>query len=479
MTRRTLAAPHAAPDIRHPGGVSRTTGDGSEPYAVLDLALRAGEVLLSGGAGAADVTATSRAIARACGLARIECDVTFTSISLSWQPELQTAPVTAMRVVRQRALDYTRVTAVHNLVDDLVGGRVDRHEAEQRLRAIIRAPHPYRRPVVTASRALLAAAVAVLLGGGLVVSLAAFAATVLVDLVNARLARGSVPVFYQNVVGGLLATSVALALVATEVGVRPALVVAGGIVLLLPGVTLVGAVQDAITGFYVTASARAFETFLLTAGIISGVAIALSVAVRAGWSVRIGEPQVTDLVEVPGQLLAAAVVSAAFAVANYAPRRTVPAAAAAGAVGWATFVVVDQLELPAALASGAAAVVVGMGSRAFAHRQKVPALVYIAAGIIPLLPGLAIYAGMRQLAEGDSLSGITSLGQAVSIGLALAAGALLGEFLAQPVRAEPSRSAGRTDGPRLVGPQRGRRMPVPRRPRPAAPGTRRAVTEDV
>ena len=64
---------------------------------------------------------------------------------------------------------------------------------------------------------------------------------------------------------------------------------------------------------------------------------------------------------------------------------------------------------------------------------------------------------MRQLAEGDIVAGITLLGQAVSVGLHLAAGAILGEFLAQPARREVSRRDRRIVGPRLVGPQRWRR----------------------
>ena len=451
-------APHAPPGgVRQGGGVTAPPPQPAEAHRVLDLALRAGEVLLSGGAGASDVTATCVAIAEACGLERVQCDITFTSISVAWQPSIDDAPVAGMRLVQSRALDYTRVTAVHNLVNDLVEQRISREEAARRLREIVTAGHPYRRPVVTAARASLAASVAVLLGAGPTVTGAAFGATVVIDLLTQRLHRMSEPVFYQNVAGGFIATAVALGLVAADAGVRPALVVAGGIVLLLPGVTLVGAVQDAITEFYVTASARAFETFLLTAGIISGVAVALSVGQRVGLSVRIGDPPVTGLEDVPLQVAAAAMVSASFAVANYAPRRTVPVVGAAGALAWATFVLVDGLAVSATLATAAAAVVLGLGAFRFAHRQKAPALVYVAGGILPLLPGLTIYRGMRRFADGDTLAGVTLLGQAVSIGLALAAGAILGQFLAQPTRRDVHRRDRRLSGPRLAGPLRWRR----------------------
>jgi uncharacterized membrane protein YjjB (DUF3815 family) len=104
---------------------------------------------------------------------------------------------------------------------------------------------------------------------------------------------------------------------------------------------------------------------------------------------------------------------------------------------------------------------VGFGSYVIAHRQKAPPLVYVAAGIIPLLPGLTIYRGMLRLAEGDTLGGLVTLGNALTVGLALAAGAILGEFVAQPARREVQRFERRLVGPRLAGPLRWRRGAAP------------------
>ena len=53
---------------------------------------------------------------------------------------------------------------------------------------------------------------------------------------------------------------------------RSSLVVAAGIVVLLAGMSLVSAAQDAINGFPVTAGARAFELVTLTIGIVVGIA---------------------------------------------------------------------------------------------------------------------------------------------------------------------------------------------------------------
>ncbi|WP_347060061.1 threonine/serine exporter family protein [Blastococcus sp. HT6-30] len=426
--------------------------DERQAYRVLDFALRAGEVLLSGGAAASDVMAMTIAIAKACGLPHVVSEVTFTSITLSYVRAPDVAPVTSVRLVEQRTPDYTRVTEIHNLVDDLVNRRVAPTEAMERLDAIRRRRHPYRRWVVTGFRAVLATAIAVLMGGGVLVAVIAFCTTVVVDRATGALTARDLPDFYANTVGAAIATAVAVLVLVAGLGVRPSLIVASGIVLLLPGITLVGAVQDAINGFLLTASARAFEVFVLTAGIVTGVAAILSLAARLGVALVVNQAPTSGWGDVPVQLLAATLAAAAAAGANYAPRRTLPAAGAAGALGWGAFRGLGELGIDPALATGAAAVMVGAGSYVFSHRQKASPLIYVAAGIIPLLPGLTIYRGMLLLAEGNTAMGLVLLSQATTIGLALAAGVILGEFVARPSSARAvdrrARAGRRTRSPR-------------------------------
>src|SRR5262245_23720100 len=57
----------------------------NEIYQTLDLSLRVGEILLSSGAGAADVAAQMLNVARACGLRGVSADVTFTQLAMSHQ----------------------------------------------------------------------------------------------------------------------------------------------------------------------------------------------------------------------------------------------------------------------------------------------------------------------------------------------------------------------------------------------------------
>jgi len=86
---------------------------------------------------------------------------------------------------------------------------------------------------------------------------------------------------------------------------------------------------------------------------------------------------------------------------------------------------------------------------------RVPPLVIVVSGIVPLLPGLSIYRGLSLLAD-DDYRGILEMITAIAIAISLAAGVILGEYVAQPLRREARRLEQRLSGPRLVGPMRAR-----------------------
>ena len=69
--------------------------------------------------------------------------------------------------------------------------------------------------------------------------------------------------------------------------------------------------------------------------------------------------------------------------------------------------------------------------------------------IVPLLPGLSIYRGLALLAEGED--GVLELAAAGATAIALAAGVILGQYLAQPLRLEGRRWVSRLPGARLTG----------------------------
>jgi uncharacterized membrane protein YjjP (DUF1212 family) len=427
-----------------------------EVYQTFDLALRIGEVVLSSGAAASDAAVSMMAITSAAGLREADISVTFTELSISWQPSPYSPPETHIRNVKFRGLNYEKLTAVDHLVREVVAGRVALEDARKQLDQIVSAPYPYPRWASTLGWGVMAAGAGLLIGGGPLVMLAAFVSAVAIDVSNRRLTRQRIPMFYQQVLGGFIATMGAIGLHVLTPESNVSQVVAAGIIVLLSGIAFVGAVQDAVTGYYITATARSFEALLLTGGIIGGVTAGLALADRFGVSLAVIPYQARGLGYLPIAMLGAALAAAGFVFACYAPKRAIVAAVLMGGLGQVGYRIMAEADLGTAWATGLAAVTIGVVAYSVAGRLRIPPLVVVVSGITPLLPGGSIYRGLYKMMEGDVL-GISSLAGAVVIAVALAAGVILGEYIAQPLKREARRLETKMSGPRLVGPLRVRR----------------------
>ncbi|HEX5543486.1 MAG TPA: threonine/serine exporter family protein [Micromonospora sp.] len=408
----------------------------SPTRSALALALRVGEALLASGATRADVAAAILRIAAAYGVPSCHADVTFNSITVvSGHPVDGPLPLTLMRVVSLRGSDYTRLDRVVAFVARLGREPLPVHQAHAALDDILGSAPPYRNWVATLAAAGLAAAVAVLIGGGALTAVTAAAASALVDRTLRLLTRAGLPSFFQHAVGaGLVSIApIALLLASRYAGLDvsaapPSLVVGAGLVVLLAGLSLVNVAQDAISGYLVTASARVLEVLLPTLGIVVGIAAVLDLSRAAGMPLH--------LAAAPGlpvplwlQLLAAAIASSCWALCGYATRRAVLVSAAGGGAVQLAYVVAKQAGVETSTASFLAALAVGFAVTVVARRVGTSPMVAQACAIVPLLPGIALYRGMFEVVEGVP-AGSTALMQACGVALALGAGVALGEFLA-------------------------------------------------
>ena len=184
--------------------------------------------------------------------------------------------------------------------------------------------------------------------------------------------------------------------------------------MLLVGLSVVGAAQDAIDGYYVTAGARVFEVLVLTLGIVVGIGAVLAIAQRSGG---------LDAVHCRHAAIR---------------QHRGPSGGRDGGFGN-----VRGVGMGPVAASSLAALTAGFLSQLGASRLRVPALALSTAAIVPLLPGLAVYRGLFEIVQrspGEGLStGLTTLFGAAGVGMGLAAGVSLGTFLARPLRAELDR----------------------------------------
>ncbi|WP_105970877.1 threonine/serine exporter family protein [Streptomyces geranii] len=410
---------------------------------VLDLTLRIGELLLAGGEGAEDVEAAMFAVCRSYGLDRCEPTVTFTLLSITYQPSLVDDPVSASRTVRRRGTDYTRLAAVYRLVDDLSDSETatSLEEAYGRLAEIRRNRHPYPGWALTVAAGLLAGAASVLVGGDFVVFVAAALGAMLGDRLAWLCAGRGLPEFYQFTVAAMPPAAIGVALTLADVDVKASAVVTGGLFALLPGRALVAGVQDGLTGFYITASARLLEVMYLFVGIVVGVLLILYFGVELG--AELNPDAALGTAEPEWQIGASMLLSLTFAVLLQQERSTVLIVTLNGGVAWSVYGAMhDTGEFSPVASTAVAAGLVGLFGQLLSRYRYASALPYTTAAIGPLLPGSATYFGLLSIAQNDMDAGLVSLSKAAALAMAIAIGVNLGSEISRLFLRAPSGSAG-------------------------------------
>ena len=415
--------------------------DAETIYQVLNLAARIGDQLLSAGTGNSDAKAEIKAIAAAYGLHFTHVDITLNTITVYAQHDETHSPVSAFRVVKTLSTDFSRLTEIDRLVRSIVNGATSLELAQHILNKIEHSPLPFRTRWALLSWGGFAGSIALLLGGGYAVSFVATFTTIFIMFSTAWLASKSLPVFYQNFIGGFVAVLPAAIVThfATEVGwyFPPSLVTASCIVALLAGLTLVQALQDAVTGAPVTASARFFETVLNTGAIIAGIGAAMQLVNVVGFDMT--PLDVSNTSGVLGgttvQIISGAFATMFFCLASFCERRsTVVASTTALVASLAFYVIPELLAGSNMLASAVAATMVGIMGGLLSRRYMVPPQITAAAGITPFLPGLALYRGMSSLLKDNFVVGLSNLALALATATTLAAGVVLGEWIARRLR---------------------------------------------
>lgn len=419
--------------------------DESTVPRVLDLSTRIGESMFAVGASAHEVTLAIIRVCDAYGLKDVQVDVTYNSITVSFHLSGEVWPETLVRVVRVAAPDHAKLQRMQALVSDIRGG-MDLASARTAFRVIRRMPFRYQQPVVVVARALLAVGVSILLGASPIIVGLTFVAALCAAITQAALARLRVPLFFSQIAGGFVTTAVAVAVSALGAagiepfeGIRPSIIVASGIVLMLAGLTVVGAAQDAIDGFALTAGGRILDLTMQTLGVVIGILVGLELGTVLGFTMELPVDP-APFGPLPGVFAGAAIIAVAVAIFNGAGIGIILVSALLSAITIAGYTLATVLNLHPAAASAIGALLASFIGVLIAHNLHVPSVAVTTAAIVPLVPGVAVFQGLLEMvhtggAASDVIGAGSSLSYAAVIGVGLASGASLGLYLGTPVRA--------------------------------------------
>ncbi|MFD5466111.1 threonine/serine exporter ThrE family protein [Kitasatospora sp. NPDC127059] len=429
----TTAHPSAGHGEEDDGGADGPAPD--EVAAVLGLALLVGELMLACGEAAEDVEAAMLAVARTYRARPCEPQVTFTRVAISYQPGHGEPPVTAERFVRRPAGDYAGLAALFRLVTEITAGGVAVEDAHRRLRAVRRHCRHYPAWVLVLSSGLLAGAATLLVGSradarAWLVFVSAVVTTMAGALLAALVERHDLPEFYRIAAAATPAAVVGMLMSFNQLHLRGSVVITGGLYALLPGWPMVAAVQDGLAGFYLTAAARLLEVLYLLAGVVVGVMTVLYIGVNNGADLAAQSGPAAPA-NPPLQLAAAVLLALAFAVLLNTEPATLPAVLVNSAAGWTTYSVLVGAGAEPIMATGLAAVLVGLSGQLMARYRGSSVLPFVTAALGALLPGSVLYFGLLAFVRGEPEAGLSGLGHATATAMALAIGVNLGREAAR------------------------------------------------
>ncbi|MER7842541.1 threonine/serine exporter family protein [Kitasatospora sp. NPDC096077] len=415
-------------------GVRENHPKPEELAAAVSLALRVGELMLACGESAEDVEAAVFAVTSTYRAPFCDPQVTFTRVAISYQPGPGEPPVTAERSVRRPAGDYARLAALFRLVTEITAGGLPAEAAHRRLTAVHREHHRYPCWLTVPSTGLLAGSATLLVSGradarAWLVFVCAVVAALAGDRLSTLVGRRALPEFYRISAAAAPAAAVGILMSFNQLHLRGSVVIAGGLFAFMPGWPMVAAVQDGLTGFYLTAAARLLEALYLMAGVVVGVTTVLYVGVNNGADLM------AQSVPAPSnpalQLAAAVLLTLFFAVLLNTEPAALPAVLVNSAAGWSTYGALVQAGTEPIMATGFAAMLVGLSGQLTARFGGSPALPFVTAALGPLLPGSELYFGLIAFVQGEPEAGLSGVGRATATAMALAIGVSLGHEVAR------------------------------------------------
>lgn len=411
----------------------------------LRMTMTIAEYLLSMGVSARDTVNMSQKITKTYCTRPVHLDISSTLITVSQDRGIDREPLTLVRTIVLDDANYQLIQALQSLAMEIADTNLPLHLAEEKLQHIVKTTKQHNRWLIYTAGGAVSSGVVVMYDSNLLMTALAFMMGFLATGFLRWMARIGVATFYSQIMTALLITLLAASVawlnqfefIRTEFNAT--MLVISGIVLLVAGMMMVGAFQDAIDEYYVTANARLLKVMMATGGIVIGVMAGLYIATRFGITFPTTPDRLTLAPDKIIQYLGALLTAAAFAVRNHSRWLGLSVAGAAGMLSWWISLIMTRSGFGIVLASATAATIVGFVAVLTSRFWRFPSMAIIAAGIVPLVPGLSLYNGMLGVVlhpPSDPLfmSALAILLRATMIGLAVAAGASLGNMIGRPIR---------------------------------------------
>ena len=244
---------------------------------VAEIAVSAGEILLSNGAEAYRVEETISKICNSYGLSG-ECISNLTGIFISI-----TGPdgemVTSIKRVRQRRVDLYRVELINSFSRGLMQNPVSYEEAKRILTDITNAPS-FNLGIRLMAASMTSFVYTLFFKGTVPDAIIALIISLGIYFILQKIDEVGFFQFLQYFLSGLLIGALSVSIQHLFPIINKDNVITGAIIVLLPGVSLTNGIKDILYGDYVSGLAQFGEAMLIIIAMSAGIVTALSLFMK-------------------------------------------------------------------------------------------------------------------------------------------------------------------------------------------------------
>lgn len=399
---------------------------------MLQVACLAGKIMLENGG---EVYRAEQIAAHVCavfGAAGCECFATPTALIVTVM-DGEGGSHTLMRRITRRQTNLAKVEAVNSFSRRLAAGASSLDKAQAELWGIEAARgYPFWLTLLAAG--VGAASFGILFDGSLLDFVLGFAAGLLMRALIWALSRHGLYDVFLNLIGGAVAALLGWLPGWLGAGTHWEVITISAIMLLVPGLLFTNGLRDLAAGDLVSGVSRVVEALVIAAALAGGAAAVYTGLQMAG--------SLTVPPQFPGggvaegvalKVVFAALGTLAFGVLFQVRARHLPFAALSGGLGYLVYLLVPGVRFGAVFL---ASVTIALLAEVCARRFKAPATLFLVAGLIPLVPGGALFQCILHLMESRWAEALEQGIHTLLVAAALAAGILVVSSLVKlvPVR---------------------------------------------
>lgn len=339
--------------------------------------------------------------------------------------------LTTMVRVSEWTNDLERLSALDELLNEVVDRTLSIPEARQKIRDVLRRPPPWNVGMQLLASAASSAGTAVSFGGGVTDAILAGLGGVLLRGIMFLLSDKPGVRVLENFIGGLVAAMTAWVSTLIWPGHSREVLVLSIIIPLLPGLTLTTGLAELTYRNLVAGTARLMHAAVTLLSLVFGIAVVVSLENAMG--LHAAPAIARDPAAWWIQLVALLFAAFGFGVLLGLPRKKLFIALASSALVWGVTLVTRPL--PGAHAAFLTALVLAIGANLWARSTGRPAQVFLMPGMLLLVPGALSFRSFETLLSGDAVTGLSGLADVVLIAGALVMGLLVANVALPPRKA--------------------------------------------